>query len=163
LLLRKALFEIRQADPEDAEAILLCIKAAFGPYRGAYTPEAFADTILDSDTIQRRLSEMCLFVAVSGGKIVGTIGCQENGVEGHLRGMAVLPEWQGSTVAAALLQNAEAELRKSRCKCVTLDTTEPLTRAVRFYEKHGFSASGRVSDFFGMQLYEYTKTLPDAS
>lgn len=30
---------------------------------------------------------------------------------------------------------------------------------VRFYEKHGFAASGRVADFFGMPLFEYTKFL----
>jgi len=74
-------------------------------------------------------------------------------------GMAVLHEWQGTGVARALLQAAETELRKDRCECVTLDTTQPLQRAVRFYEKHGFRRSGRVSDFFGMPLYEYGKML----
>jgi putative acetyltransferase len=73
--------------------------------------------------------------------------------------MAVLPEWQGSGVARALLHAAETELRKNQCERVTLDTTEPLQRAVRFYEKHGFRPSGRVSDFFGMPLYEYVKLL----
>ena len=42
---------------------------------------------------------------------------------------------------------------------VSLDTTEPLRRAVRFYERHGFRPSGRVSDFFGMPLFEYVKEL----
>ena len=40
-----------------------------------------------------------------------------------------------------------------------LDTTEPLQRAVRFYLRHGFRASGRVTDFFGMPLFEYLKIL----
>jgi len=31
--------------------------------------------------------------------------------------------------------------------------------AIRFYEKHGFRSSGKVSDFFGMPLYEYIKEL----
>jgi len=34
-----------------------------------------------------------------------------------------------------------------------------LQRAIRFYTKHGFSPSGRVTDFFGMRLYEYVKLL----
>src|SRR5262249_29899150 len=34
-----------------------------------------------------------------------------------------------------------------------------LARAVRFYEAHGFRASGRLSDFFGMELIEYVKAL----
>lgn len=85
-----------------------------------------------------------------------------NGAEGHLRGVAVSPEWQGSGVATALLRAAENELRTNGCTFVTLDTTAPLKRATRFYEKHGFSASGRVSDFFGMPLYEYAKPLSDS-
>src|SRR5262249_44750371 len=45
------------------------------------------------------------------------------------------------------------------CGRVRLDTTRHLGRAIRFYETHGFRASGRVSDFFGMELFEYVKTL----
>jgi len=155
-------FQIRKADASDGEAILVCLQAAFAPYREQYTPAAFADTVLDSETIQHRLRDMCVFAAISKGKIVGTIGCSASGVEGHLRGMAVLPEWQGTLLASALLQTAETELKKNGCAFVTLDTTEPLTRAIRFYERHGFSRSLRISDFFGMRLYEYTKSLAEA-
>jgi ribosomal protein S18 acetylase RimI-like enzyme len=42
---------------------------------------------------------------------------------------------------------------------VTLDTTEPLARAIRFYEQHGFHRSGIIRDFFGMPLLEYRKSL----
>lgn len=115
--------------------------------------------MLDSDGVLRRLREMLLFVAISDREIVGTIGCLVNGSEGHLRGMAVLPDWQGTGVALALLRTAEVELKKSGCGCVTLDTTVPLVRAVRFYAKNGYSASRRVADFFGMPLYEYRKLL----
>ena len=31
--------------------------------------------------------------------------------------------------------------------------------AIRFYERNGYVASGRVGDFFGMPLYEYLKPL----
>src|SRR5436309_14987865 len=107
---QKQLFDIRKADAKDGEAILACLRAAFENYRVQYTPEAFADTVLDANTLERRRREMCLFVAVAEGKIVGTIGCSVSGAEGHLRGMAVLPEWQGTGMASALLQAAEAEL-----------------------------------------------------
>ena len=104
---------------------------------------------------------MRVFVAVAKSEdaVVGTIGCGAHGAEGHMRGMAVLPGWQGTGVASALLEAAETELRKSGCTHVTLDTTAPLARAVRFYEKNGYAASGRVQDFFGMPLYEYKKAL----
>jgi tRNA threonylcarbamoyladenosine biosynthesis protein TsaE len=152
-------FEIRKAGKADARAILECLNAAFAQYRDQYTPAAFADTVMTADSLDHRMRQMCLFVAVSDGEVVGTIGCSLSGAEGHLRGMAVLPSWQGRGVAAALLQAAEAELLGACCTRVTLDTTEPLTRAIRFYERHGFTGSGRVVDFFGMRLYEYTKSL----
>ena len=79
--------------------------------------------------------------------------------EGHLRGMAVLPEWQGRGVAEKLLQTAEQELASRQCARITLDTTEPLQRAMRFYQKHGYRPTGRITDFFGMPLHEYVKQL----
>ena len=151
--------QIRRAQITDAEVIAGCLSAAFAQHRDEYTVEAYADTVLNSDGVRRRLREMGLFVAISDGEIVGTIGCTVNRSEGHLRGMAVLPDWQGTGVALALLQTAEVELKKNGCGCITLDTTAPLMRAVRFYEKNGYSASGRVADFFGMPLYEYRKLL----
>jgi ribosomal protein S18 acetylase RimI-like enzyme len=73
--------------------------------------------------------------------------------------MAVLPEWQGSLVASQLLTRGEQELRAAGCSIITLDTTAPLQRAIRFYEKHGFHRTARVNDFFGMPLFEYQKTI----
>src|SRR5512146_344035 len=152
-------FRVRRAHAEDGGGILACLAAAFAPYRDEYTPGGFTDTVLTSDAAQTRLREMCLFVAEVDAQIVGTIGCQASGEEGHLRGMAVLPSWQGTGVAAALLHTAERELQHRQCRRVTLDTTDPLQRATRFYGKHGYRPSGRVRDFFGMALYEYVKPL----
>src|SRR5262249_11507281 len=152
-------FTIRRAASNDGKAIVACLAAAFAPYSNSYTPAAFTDTVLDSESVQRRLREMCVFVAVSEGNVVGTVACVASGEEGHLRGMAVLPDWEGSGVASALLQAAEAEIRNQRCKRITLDTTKPLARAMRFYARNGFTLSGRVSNFFGMPLHEWVKFL----
>ena len=108
---------------------------------------------------------MSVFVAATARhQIIGTIGYapisgQES--EGHIRGMAVHPDWQGAQhgVATALLAIAEEHLYAEGCKRVSLDTTAPLERAIRFYTKHGYRASGKVGDFFGMPLYEYVKEL----
>jgi len=148
-------FRIRIADERDASGILACLAAAFAPYRDAYTPGAFADTVPAS--LLRRMSQMTVLVAERAGEIVGTISCSAH--DGHLRGMAVAPGWQGSGVAAALLEAAEDQLRQAGCTRVTLDTTEPLQRAIRFYTRHGYAATGHVTDFFGMRLYEYAKPL----
>ena len=93
------------------------------------------------------------------GLIIGTIGGVVRAPEGHIRGMAVVPSSQGTTVAGELLDAIEQELRAAGCSVATLDTTAPLTRAIRFYERNGYVRSGAVSDFFGMPLYEYRKRL----
>src|SRR5579862_2326606 len=82
-------FRIRIADERDASGILACLAAAFAPYRDAYTPGAFADTVPAS--LLQRMSQMTVLVAERAGEIVGTISC--SGHDGHLRGMAVAPGW----------------------------------------------------------------------
>ncbi len=62
-------------------------------------------------------------------------------------------------VSTCLLERAEDELRKAGCGTVTLDTTEPLNRAIRFYEKNVFQRTGKIGLFFGMPLFEYSKSL----
>jgi ribosomal protein S18 acetylase RimI-like enzyme len=125
---------IRHAVAGDGHAILDCLRCAFEPYRNNYTPAAFRDTVLTPGTIADRLASMSVLVAVAtDGAIVGTIASQVTGSdEGHLRGMAVLPQWQAQGVADRLLAAAERELCDRHCSRVTLDTTEPLRRAVRF-------------------------------
>lgn len=152
---------VLRARAEDCPGILECLGAAFAQYRESYTPDAYLDTVLTEETVRKRLSAMAVFVAKDfGGRVMGTIACQAvGGGEGHLRGMAVLPERRGSGLAQRLLDASEEELRWVGCTVATLDTTEPLKRAIRFYEKNGYRATGRVQDFFGMALYEYRKSL----
>ena len=150
-------FSVRRATPADADVIVDCMREAFAPFKDQYTQGAYEDTVPDS--INDRLKTMSVFVAVYNDNIIGTIACAKHEKEGHLRGMAVGAVWRGQGVAAALLQAAEDELRKQNCRRVTLDTTEPLERAMRFYEKHGYRATGGGEDFFGMRLREYAKDL----
>ncbi len=155
------MISVRKATSEDAAQILACLRAAFEDYRQQYTPEGFLDTVLTPETFQERLAEMIVFAAVNdSNEVVGTIACNlVSGEEGHLRGMAVLPSFRGSGIAGQLLSHAEEELRSCKCTRITLDTTEPLQRAMRFYEKHGYCRSGKISDFFGMPLVGYRKML----
>jgi ribosomal protein S18 acetylase RimI-like enzyme len=172
--------EVRAATGRDFDGILACLAAAFEPYRGDYTEGAFADTVLSLAALRERLDEMEIAVAMVDGKVVGTIAWQSfgeepeppanspgplagiaapDGLEGHIRGMAVLPEYEGKGVADQLLRCAEEGLVAEKCGWITLDTTEPLKRAQRFYEKHGYKPSGQTRDFFGMKLIELEKRL----
>jgi ribosomal protein S18 acetylase RimI-like enzyme len=156
--------KIRPAVEADERAILACLAQAFAPYRKYYSAEAFLDTTLCPETLKYRMKNMLVLVAVNqnDGAIVGTVACNVvNPEEGHLRGMAVLADWQGAGIARQLLQHAEAELRLRKCSRVTLDTTEPLKRAIQFYERNGYRPSGKITDFYGMPLFEYEKNLAE--
>jgi ribosomal protein S18 acetylase RimI-like enzyme len=152
---------IRRATAADAQGILDCLREAFDPHRERYTPEGYADTVLGPTTIHQRLGAMTVLVATNeDGNVIGTVACQASSAcEGHIRGMAVQPRWQATGIAERLLEAAMAELRARGCGRVTLDTTEPLHRAMRFYERNGFRRSGVVRNFFGMPLFEYFRTL----
>jgi [ribosomal protein S18]-alanine N-acetyltransferase len=152
---------VRRAAAGDLGAVVSCLAEAFEPFRAAYTHAAFEDTVPTLDGMRRRLVEMTILVAEAGpAGVVGTIAHQVvRAGEGHLRGMAVLPGYQGQGVAGRLLLAAEADLRAAGCARVTLDTTEPLERAIRFYRRNGYAPTGVVTDFFGMRLHEYAKEL----
>ena len=154
-------YMIHPATPEQLAGVVACLAAAFEPYRSSYTPGAFTDTVPDVGAMSERMKTMTILCASgSAGQIVGTIACGVSSPgEGHLRGMAVLPEFQGQGVADELLATAENDLRTRGCMRVTLDTTRPLLRAVSFYTRRGYSHTGIVTDFFGMALYEYDKQL----
>jgi N-acetylglutamate synthase-like GNAT family acetyltransferase len=108
---------IRQATSQDVSGLLACLQEAFEPYRDAYTREAFTDTTLTDETVRRRLREMHVLVAVSARDgVAGTVGGLANGDEGHIRGMAVRPQWAGSGVARKLLDAVEGELRHAAAR-----------------------------------------------
>jgi ribosomal protein S18 acetylase RimI-like enzyme len=152
--------EVRRARAEDAENIAACLRQAFEPFRSQYTAHAFRDTVPPPDAIRQRIAGMKVYVAVANnGTVIGTLAASAWNGEGHLRGMTVLPDWQGSGIAEQLLAASENDLRAAGCTSVTLDTTLPLQRAMRFYQKNGFTPSARITDFFGMPLYEYAKQL----
>ena len=103
---------------------------------------------------------MTVYAAIApNGEVVGTVASEQEGLQGHLRGMAVRPCWQGHAVAERLLRTVEHDLQAAGCERVNLDTTVPLQRAVRFYQRNGFLPSGRITDFYGMPLHEYVKPL----
>ena len=156
---------VRRATENDVPLVLMRLHEAFASFRDAYTPGAWADTVLDRESCRRRVQSMSVFLAFEGDEdAIGTIACaaQEPATperDGHIRGMAVRPAWYGTGVADALLNAALQELRSSGCVSATLDTVAPLERAIAFYVARSFSPTGRVQDFHGMELYEYTRRL----
>lgn len=153
-------FSVRQATLQDEPQILQCLAQAFAPYRDSYTPEGFADTVLTPEAFRKRFIEMRVLVATDdSGCVLGTIAYKAENGEGHIRGMAVNPQWHGSEIARRLLDQVESDLHDLQCSAITLDTTRPLQRATRFYKKCGFRPTGEITSFFGMDLFAYRKEI----
>lgn len=148
------IIKLRLSRDEDADEIAACLRAAFEPFRSQYTAGAYRDTVPSPHAICNRIANMKIYAAVScDGKIIGTLAASAANGEGHLRGMAVHPDWWGHGIADQLLARAESDLLAAGCTRVTLDTTLPLQRAIRFYEKNGYSPTGNVTNFFRMPLH----------
>ena len=155
-------YTIRKAEIKDSKEIHKVILAAFEEFQDYYSPEGFADTVMSEETALQRIKEMTLFVAINHtGNIIGTIGWKVvDKEEGHIRGMAVHPNYQGKqNLAATLLQKVEDNARLRGILVLTLDTTAPLKRAQYFYKKHGFKETGKTGDFFGTTIYEFAKKI----
>lgn len=151
---------IRKALAAEAGGVRRCLASAFEPFRYQYTRGAFEDTVPTVEAIRERMAHMTVYIAVAGTReIVGTVAYGVEGGEGHLRGMAVQPAWQGHGAAERLLRAVENDLIAAGYRRITLDTTDPLQRAIAFYRRNGFVPSGNVADYFGMSLYEYVKAL----
>lgn len=153
-------FSIRLATATDCEPISSCIASAFEEFRQLYTAAAFADTVPTKEQVAERMRHMSIYVATGSNEVVvGTVACTFCGSRAHLRGMAVRPKCQGADIAVRLLLMVEQDALHAGCSKITLGTTMVLQRAVHFYQRHGFTPTGAVSDFFGMSLHAYEKTL----
>ena len=63
----------------------------------------------------------------------------------YIRQLWVTPAWRGRGLGGTLLASAEAHARAENCVGMYIDTFDP--ENVRFYERKGFTACGRIDDF----------------
>jgi len=68
--------------------------------------------------------------------------------EMELLNLAVGPAWRRKGFASALLDTALSECRNSGVQSVFLEVRESNQRAISFYNKHGFTASGRRPNYY---------------
>jgi GNAT superfamily N-acetyltransferase len=153
--------QIRLAQSGDAEAIAAVLLRSFEEYMSAYTEAAFATTTPTSNQIAARMSEGPIWLALDAQKAVGTISVapREQGL--YVRSMAVVPEARGKGVGDLLLSQVESFAREHGYKRLFLSTTPFLARAIRLYERWGFTQTGDgPHDLFGTPLFTMVKDLP---
>jgi len=149
---------IRPATANDAAAIAALLADAFVEFRPLYTPDGYHATTPDRDEVQRRFTEGPVWIAEQKGAIAGTASAvvRPDGV--YIRGMAVSPTARGRGVGRLLLNEVEQFASAQDRPRLYLSTTPFLSRAIRLYERAGFTrTSAPPYELFGTALFTMEK------
>jgi len=73
-----------------------------------------------------------------------TVSTARGGRVALFEDMVVRPERRGNGAGSALLQAAIARAREAGCSRITLLADHANEAALRFYQRHGFTASGML-------------------
>jgi ribosomal protein S18 acetylase RimI-like enzyme len=91
------------------------------------------------------LADGLFFVALDGGRVVGTVMAGYDGHRGWLYSVAVAPRQQKRGIGAALVVHAEKALAARGCMKVNLQVLAGNEAVTGFYEALGFAVEPRVS------------------
>lgn len=139
---------IRDARPEDRDAIRALTLQAYGEYASIMEPDAWAGlsgalrTGLEADGAER-------IVAERGGRVLGSVALfppsadaypGETGPAGwpELRLLAVAPEARGQGVGQALVEECARRARRMGASELGLHTSRSMAAAMRMYLRMGF-------------------------
>lgn len=158
--MRAAKARIRRATVEDCAAIARVLYQSFVEFRPLYTDGGFAATTPAAAQVEKRTGEGPLWVALSGGVLVGTVSVVRKGTSAYIRGMAVLPAARGSGAGSRLLRQVEQWAADEDIKRLFLSTTPFLDAAIRLYDKSGFRRTDEgPHDLFGTPLFTMEKLI----
>jgi GNAT superfamily N-acetyltransferase len=98
-----------------------------------------ADPDVDPDLADPTVYYAALWIALSGGDVVGSIALRDLGDRTiELRRMYLRPVCRGRGVGRRLLATALDWSRANGTRTIKLDTTERMAAARHLYEQHGF-------------------------
>ena len=158
--------EVREADEAaDAAKTAALGSAAFRETHAeileAAVVEAIVSQIYSEESIYRSIracrdaSTAYFLVAHRGDSLVGFLEYDEHGDEPELHRLYVHPDQKGSGIGSALLRALHERLPLDGRYRVTVSAEN--MPALRFYERHGFRATGRAT-----QLYPGVELPPEA-
>lgn len=143
---------IRRVTPDDLEAYrevrLRALQDSPSAFGSTYSAELARPQREWAERVQQASAggSRTTFLAFDGRECVGLVGCVEDdlGADYQLVSMWVAPASRGTTVAADLLDAALAWAKEEGARQVGLWVTRGNDRAIRFYERAGFSVTGDV-------------------
>ena len=108
--------------------------------RELFPPEPWSERLFWSELGQ--LDTRHYVVALEEGRVVGYAGLCDYPDEAFVQTMAVAPAAQGSGLGGRLLTELLEEAARRRQRVVSLEVRAGNDRALRLYERHGFTRTG---------------------
>jgi GNAT superfamily N-acetyltransferase len=132
-------FELRPVLRQDVPSVIALVRRTLDEFGITFGVGAETDAQLEALPGSYTSVGGAFFVACEGEALLGTAGIApvEAGVF-ELRKMYLDPKARGGGMAQALFDACIAPARTHEARMVVLDTTEQMTRAIRFYERNGF-------------------------
>jgi GNAT superfamily N-acetyltransferase len=131
--------EIRLAERADVPGVIELVTETLAEFGLAFGVGAETDDQLRGLPASYADGGGAFWVALDGGALVGTCGVFPVAPDAlELRKMYLRPAARGRGVGAQLLAEATAWARARGAAWLVLDTVEAMTRAIAFYEAHGF-------------------------
>jgi ribosomal-protein-alanine N-acetyltransferase len=92
-------------------------------------------------------------------KIVGTAAIKVSSDNFYLQSMAVHPGVQRKGIGMIILEAIEKHAKEMGFAELSLECYEPLTKAIKIYEKFGFRRTGRRRPYYGITIFEMKKSI----
>jgi len=134
-------FDLEPMSPVSAK-LLGPLLARIDPWaRYRYTPAALTEFLAAEEADAPR------FAIVANRVIAGAVGVRKSWLRGpYLQFLGILPAYQNHGVGQCILDWFEAEARQGQAQNIWVCASEFNTRAVSFYERHGFVRVATLSD-----------------
>jgi GNAT superfamily N-acetyltransferase len=165
---------LSRAGPEHAAQVVELVNEGLEGYR-AWAPAGWRPAVPDKDQVLRiaerlELPEVWCQLGHIKGQLVGIVSLAprtradpDPPAPGTLKlwQLFVRPAWHGRGVAAILLDSAVAEAKRRGVHQLSLFTPRDHARACAFYEREGWTLTGRQSDGgdLGLPAVEYARSV----
>jgi GNAT superfamily N-acetyltransferase len=175
LVMEKPALVTRVAQPDDAPAMAEILAEGFAGYR-AWAPPAWQPPALTPGGVAGIASALASLdtwglLALDHEQLIGHVALEPRTREDpepapahtiDLWQLFVRPAWQGREVATRLLAMATAEADRRGFTNMRLWTPQGATRARRFYEREGWTATGHVhaDSPSGLPTMQYARRVP---
>ena len=133
--------ELRRAVAGDSDGLTECIRAAYAAYDGRISdlPDVTAGIAED-------IARDVVWIAESGGAIVGGLVMRLAGDVAHIANLAVHPDGAGAGLGKRLMRRAEEQVHDAGVQEMRLATHVDLTEVQAFYARLGWSEFARAGN-----------------